>query len=189
MRDPMQYEAMLADSADFDMASDKTTGQWLRAVAASKGNGRFLDLGTGTGLSACWILDGMDAGSSLLTVDNDAERVAVARRHLGHDSRIEFVVEDGAETLRRLVVERTKFDFIFADTWPGKLTHRDLALPLLDDYGVYLVDDMTPRADWPADHAAQMARLVDDLNGREDLVCVQLDAATGLMMCARLPSR
>ena len=73
MRDPEQYEAILADSAEFEMASDKTTGQWLRAMAASKGNGRFLDLGTGTGLSACWILDGMDAGSTLLTVDDDPE--------------------------------------------------------------------------------------------------------------------
>jgi predicted O-methyltransferase YrrM len=189
MRDPDQYAAILTDSADFDMASDKTTGQWLRAMAAGKKNGRFLDLGTGTGLSACWILDGMDEGSSLLTVDNDAEGVAVAHRHLGRDPRIEFIVEDGAETLRRLAAAGVKFDFIFADTWPGKLTHRDLALSLLDDHGVYLVDDMTPSADWPEDHAADMARLVDDLNGREELVCVQLHASTGLMMCTRVPDK
>jgi len=189
MRDPVQYAAILADSADFDMASDKTTGQWLRAMAAGRRNGRFLDLGTGTGLSACWILDGMDAGSRLLTVDNDTERVAVARRHLGHDPRIEFIVEDGAETLRRLAAAGIKFDFIFADTWPGKLTDRDLALSLLDDYGVYLVDDMTPHADWLEDHAAGMARLVDDLNSREELVCVQLHASTGLMMCTKVPGK
>ena len=85
MRDPIQYEAIVADSADFNMASDKTTGQWLRAIAASKKNGRFLELGTGTGLSACWILDGMDAGSTLLTLDNDAELVAIAKKHLAHD--------------------------------------------------------------------------------------------------------
>jgi predicted O-methyltransferase YrrM len=187
MLDPEGYAALRADSAAFDMASDKTTGQWLRALAASKPQGRFLDLGTGTGLSACWILDGMDAGSTLLTVDNDPALVAVARKHLGHDPRLSFVVDDGEAVLRRLGAEGARFDFIFADTWPGKIYHRDLALDLLADHGLYLVDDMRPAADWPDEHAANMAALVADLNGREELVCVQLDASTGLMICARRP--
>ena len=188
MRDPIQYDAILADSADFKMASDKTTGQWLRAMAASKGNGRFLDLGTGTGLSACWILDGMDARSTLLTVDNDAELTAVARRHLGHDPRLEFVLENGELTLRRLAAQGAKFDYIFADTWPGKIFHRDLALGLLAEHGLYLVDDMLPQADWSAEHAAVMAELTADLNSRDFLACIQLNDSTGLMMCTRLPS-
>jgi predicted O-methyltransferase YrrM len=185
MRDPEQYEAILADSADFEMASDKTTGQWLRAMAASKGNGRFLDLGTGTGLSACWILDGMDTASALLTVDNNPELVTVAKKHLAHDPRIEFILEDGEVTLRRLNAQGAKFDFIFADTWPGKIYHRDLALSLLDDHGLYLVDDMLPRPDWPEEHAANMAGLVADLKSRESLVSVMLNDSSGLMMCVK----
>ena len=189
MRDPIQYEAIVADSADFNMASDKTTGQWLRAIAASKKNGRFLELGTGTGLSACWILDGMDAGSTLLTLDNDAELVAIAKKHLAHDPRIEFVVEDGAQTLRKLSESGEKFDYIFADTWPGKIFHRDLALNLLADHALYLVDDMLPLPDWSEEHAAVMAELVADLNSRDSLACVQLDASTGLMVCTKLPDK
>ena len=167
MRDPEQYAAIVAESAAFDMASDKKTGQWLRALAASKGNGRFLDLGTGTGLSACWILDGMDARSTLLTVDNDPALTAVARRHLGHDPRLEFLLEDGEATLRRLGAQGVKFDFIFADTWPGKIFQRDLALNLLADHGLYLVDDMMPGADWSSEHAAIIAELAVDLNSRD----------------------
>ena len=188
MRDPEPYAALLADSADFEMASDRTTGQWLRAMAASKKNSRFLDLGTGTGLSACWILDGMDAGSTLLTVDHDPVLVAVAEKHLGGDPRLGFLVEDGEVTLRKLNAKDARFDFIFADTWPGKIYHRDLALNLLADYGLYLIDDMRPSPDWSEEHAANMAALVADLNSRNELVCVQLDASTGLMMCVRLPS-
>ena len=187
MRDPIQYSAILADSADFNMASDKATGQWLRAVAASKGNGRFLELGTGTGLSACWILDGMDAASTLLTVDSNAELMAIAKKHLAHNLRIEFVLEDGAETVRRLAERGQKFDYIFADTWPGKFYDLDLALSLLDEHGVYLIDDLLPQPNWPADHAPKVQWLIDDLNGRASLACVLLNTSTGLMMCTRLP--
>lgn len=187
MRDPIQYEAIVADSADFNMASDKTTGQWLRAIAASKKNGRFLELGTGTGLSACWILDGMDAGSTLLTLDNDAELVAIAKKHLAHDPRIEFVVEDGAQTLRKLSESGEKFDYIFADTWPGKYHDLDLALDLLNEHAVYLIDDLLPQENWPEGHAPKARKLIDTLNSRESLASVLLNTSTGLMMCTRLP--
>ena len=129
--------------------------------------------------------DGMDAGSALVTVDNDPEVTAVARRHLGHDPRIEFILEAGEVTLRRLNAQEAKFDFIFADTWPGKIYHRDLALSLLDDHGLYLVDDMLPRPDWSEEHAANMAGLMADLKSRESLVSVMLDASSGLMMCVK----
>jgi hypothetical protein len=51
----------------FTMGSDLLTGSLLRTLAASKPSGIFLNLGTGTGLSAAWILDGMDAQSILMT--------------------------------------------------------------------------------------------------------------------------
>ena len=122
------------------MASEPQTGSLLRTLAASKPSGRFLELGTGTGVGTAWLLAGMDAGSRLDSVDNDAAVSAVARRHLGHDSRVTFHLSDGAQFLSRIAQER--FDFIYADTWPGKFTHLDLALSLLRPGGIYLVDDL-----------------------------------------------
>ena len=58
-----------------------------------------LELGTGTGLATAWLLDGMDEGSSLISVDNDKAASGVALRHLGHDGRLRLVVEDGNEWL------------------------------------------------------------------------------------------
>ncbi len=43
----------------FDMASDPRTGALLRTLAASKPKGRFLELGTGTGMATAWLLGGM----------------------------------------------------------------------------------------------------------------------------------
>ena len=55
----------------FGMAGERPVGALLRTLARSKGKGRFLELGTGTGLSTAWILDGMSPDSTLLTLDND----------------------------------------------------------------------------------------------------------------------
>lgn len=67
------------NALSFDMASDPRTGALLRTLAASKPNGRFLELGTGTGIATAWLLDGMDAGSCLTSVDTDLRVQDVAR--------------------------------------------------------------------------------------------------------------
>jgi predicted O-methyltransferase YrrM len=54
-------------------------------IAASKPAGKFLELGTGTGLSTAWILDGMDNNSSLISIDNDHNFLEIAQRFLGND--------------------------------------------------------------------------------------------------------
>lgn len=48
----------------FQMTSEPLTGSLLRILAASKPNGNFLELGTGTGVSTAWILDGMNKNST-----------------------------------------------------------------------------------------------------------------------------
>ena len=85
----------------FTMASEPATGAVLAVLAATKPGGRFLELGTGTGLGTAWLLSGMDANSRLDSVDSDATVVAVARHHLGEDSRVTFHVRDGADFLSR----------------------------------------------------------------------------------------
>src|SRR5213596_2548841 len=49
----------------FTLGSEPKTGALLRALAASKPGGQFLELGTGTGVGTAWLLSGMDAGSHL----------------------------------------------------------------------------------------------------------------------------
>ena len=53
------------------MASEPKTGALLKTLAASRPAGRLLELGTGTGISAAWLLAGMDRAATLITVDND----------------------------------------------------------------------------------------------------------------------
>src|SRR5687767_1134071 len=104
----------------FTLASDPKVGSLLAALAATKPGGRLLELGTGTGHGTAWLLAGMDAGSTLDTVDTDSAVAAVARRHLGSDRRVNFHVIDGAEFLRQSSSRR--YDLIYADAWPGKFS-------------------------------------------------------------------
>jgi len=146
---------------NFDMPSDARTGALLRTLAASKPGGRLLELGTGTGLATAWLLDGMDAAARLVTVDHDERVQSVAREMLGHDARIEFVLDDGVRFLHRQ--SAMSFDLIFADAWPGKYDARDVAISLVRPGGFYIGDDMLPQPNWPDGQQPRVDALLDDL--------------------------
>ena len=84
----------------FTMPSDILTCSLLRTLAASKPSGKFLELGTGTGLSTSWILDGMDSSSKLTSFDNDESLLAIAQKFLGHDTRLNLVHSDGEDWVK-----------------------------------------------------------------------------------------
>jgi predicted O-methyltransferase YrrM len=182
---PTDLALIERDTADlgFGMASDRQTGSLLRSLAASKPGGSLLELGTGTGLSAAWILDGMDAGSTLTTVDNNPTVVEVARRRLSSDMRVTFHVSDGSAFLDAML-GRT-FDLIFADTWPGKYDHLEEALALLKPGGFYIIDDLLPQPNWPPSHAEKVPVLISALAAREDLVLTKLGWSTGLIVAVK----
>lgn len=184
---PASLDAIARDTTaiGFGMASDHQTGALLRVLAASKPGGRFLELGTGTGLSAAWLLDGMSADSTLLSVDNDERVVDVARRHLGSDRRASFHCQDGLAFLAGL--GGRKFDFIFADTWPGKYDGLEAALELLDTGALYVIDDMLPQPNWPEGHAPKVEALLAALDRRDDLTLVRMSWSTGIVIATKLP--
>ncbi len=152
-------------------------------LAASKPSGRFLELGTGTGVGTAWLLAGMDANSHLESVDTDENVLAVAKRHLGADPRVTFHLADGVKFLDRL--PPGQFDFIYADAWPGKFTHLNVALSLLRVGGIYFIDDLLPQPNWPEGHAPKVPVLIDELEGHREFAAVKLSWASGLMILVR----
>jgi predicted O-methyltransferase YrrM len=186
IRKPSALPAILndTDALGFNMASEPKVGAFLAAVAATKPGGRFLELGTGTGHGTAWLLSGMDSTSTLATVDSDPVVTAVAKRHLGSDSRVTFHVLDAAEFLRQ--APRGQFDFIYADAWPGKFSHLDEALSLLRVGGIYFIDDLLPQPNWPEGHAPKVPALIENLERRREFITVRLAWASGLMMVVRI---
>jgi predicted O-methyltransferase YrrM len=168
------------------MGSDQQTGSLLRTLAASKPSGSFLELGTGTGLSAAWLLDGMDAQSSLTTVDKNENHTAIARRFLGHDSRIIFVSMNGTAFIDSMRAQGKTFDFIFADMQPGKFDYLDEALELLAPGGLYVIDDLLILSSWDEAHVSKVYHLISTLEQKEDLRITKLNWSVGLIIAAKV---
>lgn len=167
----------------FNMASDILTGSLLRTLAASKPTSTFLELGTGTGLSTSWILDGMDEHSRLISIDNDEAFLTIAKEYLGVDSRLELLNTDGEDWVLSHLT--SKFDFIFADTWHGKYLLLDEVLNMLKPGGIYVIDDMLEQANWPVGHSEKVATLIQELENRKDITVTKLVWSTGLIIGAK----
>jgi predicted O-methyltransferase YrrM len=181
---PPAYDRILARSKalDFTMHSDVLTGSLLRTLAASKPAAAMLELGTGCGLGTSWLLDGMDASSSLVSVDTDPDVQAIAAAELGVDARLTLVLQDGGDYLA--ACER-RFGLIYADAWPGKYSHLDVALALLEPGGLYVVDDMLPQANWPDGHGEKAASLISVLERLPGFAVTRLSWSTGLIVAVR----
>lgn len=182
---PPTYHAILEDTAasGFTMASDPLTCSLLRALAASKPSSKFLELGTGTGLSTAWILAGMCNASHILSLDNDPSLLAIAQKHLSNDKRLQLIHANGEEWIETNHSQR--FDYIFADTWPGKYNHIDVVLDMVNAGGFYIVDDMLPQPNWPEGHDLKAAALIEYLGSRTDFVITKQNWASGIIIATK----
>lgn len=185
MQPPEKLPAIEQDTErlGFDMPSVRETGALLRHLAATGPNLRILELGTGTGLATCWLLDGMAPSSQITTVDNDEAVLAVAERHLGSDARLTILKEDAAVYLERS--HPATFDLIFADAWPGKFSHLDQSIALLSEAGIYAVDDLLPQPNWPEGHAPRVPVFIDNLRARSELTVEFREWSSGLLLASR----
>ena len=167
----------------FTMPSDLYTGTLLKTLVTSKPAANILELGTGIGLSLCWMVDGMDANSKLTTIDNDTQLVEIARHYFGKDDRVAIVCENGSDWIKRYTGD--PFDLVFADAWPGKYSELDELLALLKMGGLYVIDDMLPQPNWPEGHEQKAQDLVTNLEERSDLSVVKMSWSTGVIIAAK----
>ena len=170
-------------TAGFTMASDVLTCSLLRTLAATKPAAKFLELGTGTGLSTSWILDGMDQDSTLVSVDNSADFLKIAQDFLSHDERLQLICSEGEQWMEQN--KDQKFDYIFADTWPGKYFLLEEALQMLNTGGLYIIDDMLPQPNWPEGHDQKAIKLIQELDQRNDLILTKQNWATGIIIAVK----
>jgi predicted O-methyltransferase YrrM len=167
----------------FTMPSDILTCSLLRTLAASKPASKFLELGTGTGLSTSWILDGMDSNSTLISFDNDETLLLIAQTFLGQDKRLNLIQCDGEEWIKTNLGQ--KFDYVFADTWHGKYLLLDEVLEMINKGGFYIVDDMLPQPNQPEGHQEKAINFIKYLESRNDLVVTKQHWATGIIIAVK----
>ena len=183
---PPSLEAIITDTRRIGFQSWcwPQVGALLRVMATLKPGGRLLEIGTGTGVGTCWLLDGMDAAARLVTVDTNPKVQAVARSHLGSDPRLTILTEDAAAIIRR--EQPGSFDLIFADGGAGKHVLLDEALALLRPNGIYICDDMKPHPMWPPEHAVKIPPLMEALAARRDFRRLYIDWSSGVVVMIKL---
>ena len=167
----------------FTMPSDLYIGTLLKTLVSSKPNGHFLELGTGIGLSLSWMIDGMNESSTLISIDNDEELVAIANSYFGKEERVNIICQDGSEWIHQN--SNKNFDLIFADAWPGKYSEIADVLSMVKVGGFYIIDDMNAQPNWPEGHEIHVNKLVEYLEQREDFVLTKMNWSTGLIVAVK----
>jgi predicted O-methyltransferase YrrM len=119
-------------------------GVLVRAIRAA----RVLELGTSNGYSTIWLADAVESvGGRIVSVDVDAERIALARDNLGRAGlEAELRVADAADTLAESASGAWDVIFLDAerDAYAGYWPH---LLRVLRDGGLLVVDNVISHAD------------------------------------------
>jgi predicted O-methyltransferase YrrM len=99
---------------------DSTTGSLLRLLAAVGSARAVVELGTGAGVSALWLLSGMREDGVLTTVDPETEHQRLAKQSLteaGYGTgRVRLIAGRALEVLPRL--SDGVYDLVFCDALP-----------------------------------------------------------------------
>jgi len=182
---PMKADQItnLASQFGFTASCDDLTGSLLRMLVATWKQSTILELGTGVGYSTAWILDGMDNSSKMYTVEMDENCSNIAKEVLGDDPRLHLIVSDGAVYIEEHINKR--FDFIFADTWPGKFYLVEEVLNMVKPGGIYLIDDLNPQPNWPDGHEEKVSKLISFLETRNEFHMSKLNWSTGLILMTK----
>jgi len=167
----------------FSMPSDRQTGSLLSTLVTAKPAGKFLEIGTGTGLSTSWLLSGMDGKSSLTSIEIDDKYQWVARQFFEQDKRFQLVAGDAGEWLRNN--QSMKFDLIFADAMPGKYMDFHVAWNMVAPGGFYIGDDMLPQDNWPENHQPRVDDLLGFFETSHDCQYTHLAWSTGLIVAVK----
>ena len=169
------------------------TGAALRMLAASVAARSVAEIGTGTGVSGLWILDGMGPDGVLTTIDVEPEIQREARRAFESGgrarSRTRIIRGRASDVLPRMAAR--SYDMVVLDVEPEESAALiDQALRMLRVGGVLAIT----RALWN-DHVADPARrdpatvaareLGKALREHEDLLTSLLPVGDGLLVAVR----
>ncbi|MER6635762.1 O-methyltransferase [Streptomyces microflavus] len=183
---PAALGAILADATrlGFAMSCEDRTGSLLATLAASKPGGHLVELGTGVGAGASWLLHGMRPDARLTTVEMDPEHQAVAAGHLGHDTRVSFVTANADAWLDSYAGPPLALAYV--DCRPGKFHRLDDLIGLLEPGGLYVVDDLLPQPTWPSDHQARVDNFLAHLPECSNLLGTTATWASGVLVGTRI---
>jgi demethylmenaquinone methyltransferase/2-methoxy-6-polyprenyl-1,4-benzoquinol methylase len=153
-------------------------------AAGVREGGRILEIGTGVGTGCAWIVHGLGSRTDVEVVSVELDDdCAAAAASVEWPDYVQLHHGDALELLGSLGT----FDLIFPDAPAGKWTGLDRTIAALAARGLLIVDDMIPKPDFPAEWISALERTRSKLLAHPDLVTVEIDDLTGVVLCARRP--
>lgn len=124
----------------------KEQGQFLEIIVKISKAKSCLEVGRFTGLSTLFIARGLPADGKIITVDNSAEFLPLAKKYWNKDgmtSRIESIIGSGTEVMQSLIDRQHSFDLVFIDADKNNYpNYYELALSLIPSNGIIIIDNM-----------------------------------------------
>ncbi len=118
-------------------------GAMLRLLAAMTHARAIVEIGTGTGVTALWLLQGMRADGQLTSIDVEGEHQRIAREMLAAEDlpRVRLIAGRPAEILPRL--QDGAYDLVLLNVEPAALNPMlDQSLRLLRPGGIFAVSNI-----------------------------------------------
>jgi predicted O-methyltransferase YrrM len=172
----------VAERSGFQLSSDGCTGSLLRTLAASKPGGRLLEVGTGVGVGAAYLLAGMDSEARLITLERGPALAKAARTLLAGDKRVEVVTTDAVEWLTSY--DGPPFDLVFVDTTSAKFERRDLLYAHMAPGALFIADDLLPQDKWTPAHPPRVERFREQIIAEPHLMATLVDWGSGIVIGA-----
>jgi predicted O-methyltransferase YrrM len=125
-------------------------GHLLMTLAASVGNGKLGEIGTGAGVGASWIVSGLNPDSAFYTVELDSKLVKSVATLFQPYKNVKVINQDWRLDFR----DHGPYDLVFADgggigsAEPEKWSE---IAALLVPGGIMVIDDLTPEELWPVE--------------------------------------
>ena len=142
------------------MMSGVVVARLLEALVVATRARRVLEIGTFTGYGALSIAARLPAEGTVITLEADAGRADMARRHFAVSpdaAKVELLEGDARQIVPTL---DGPFDLVFIDAWKGDYPHYyEAVLPKLADHGLIVCDNVL----WGGDVVDPAP---DDDNGR-----------------------
>jgi predicted O-methyltransferase YrrM len=113
-------------------------GRFLRLLVAASDAQRVLEIGTSNGVSALWMALALrETGGSLITIEIDSYRVALARENFKKARMNDIITLIEGDAFEEIPKLSGTFDFIFIDAWKEDYkAFYDLTIPLLERGGL-----------------------------------------------------
>lgn len=143
-----------AAGLNFAVSCSPAVGRLLRVLAAGVRGGTIGEIGTGCGVGAAWITDGLRPDTQFFTVESDGARTAAAAVSIGSYPNVHLLNGDWHD-----ILAYGPFDLVFTDVSEAKRDEPETVLRAVKPGGMILLDDLTPEDLWPAEWHGQTDRV------------------------------